>query len=88
MATPTENTIGIDLGTTHACVAVYRKGKIEILSNDYSERTTTSYVTFTEHKRLIAVETNAMVGEDPQNTVFDAKRRKLNDPTITAEKKN
>jgi len=80
--------VGIDLGTTYSCVGVFREGEVQIIANDQGNRTTASYVAWTDNERLLGDGAKNQVSNNPTNTVFDAKRlmgRKFQDPVVQAD---
>mmetsp|Transcript_19353 Transcript_19353/g.66727 ORF Transcript_19353/g.66727 Transcript_19353/m.66727 type:complete len:660 (+) Transcript_19353:56-2035(+) len=84
--------IGIDLGTTFSCVAVFDKasGEVKVLANSEGKRTTPSFVGFTDSGRLVGEPAKRQMTSNPAGTVFDVKRvlgRTFDDPVVQDESK-
>lgn len=82
--------VGIDLGTTYSAVAVMRHGTVEVIANDQGNRTTPSFVAFTEQERLVGEGAKNQAAVNAENTIFDAKRligRKFEDPSVQSDLK-
>jgi molecular chaperone DnaK len=68
-------TIGIDLGTTNSCVAVFEGGDASVLENAEGGRTTPSVVAFTDSDdRLVGTAAKRQAVMNPENTIFSIKR--------------
>mmetsp|Transcript_1985 Transcript_1985/g.2061 ORF Transcript_1985/g.2061 Transcript_1985/m.2061 type:complete len:635 (-) Transcript_1985:227-2131(-) len=82
--------IGIDLGTTYSCVAVYdnETQKVNVLPNSIGEKTTPSWVAFTQAGRVVGQPAKQQASMNAANTVYDIKRiigRSLEDPVTREE---
>ncbi|XP_074270758.1 heat shock 70 kDa protein 18-like [Silene latifolia] len=83
--------IGIDLGTTYSCVAVWQHGRVEIITNNLGNRTTPSWVAFTQTNRFIGEAAKNQASMNSTNTIFDVKRligRKFSDETVQDDMKH
>jgi len=73
------------------CVGIWQHDRVEIIANDQGNRTTPSYVAFTETERLIGDSAKNQVAMNPHNTVFDAKRligRRFQDAAVQDDAKH
>lgn len=83
--------IGIDLGTTFSCVAAFRNGIVDVLTNEKGERTTPSVVRFNDTGHLVGTSAKIMATENAKNVIFDSKRligRRLSDPGVADDVSN
>ena len=80
--------IGIDLGTTNSCVAVYEGGERVIIPNAQGGRTTPSVVAFTkEGERLVGETAKRQAAVNPERTISSIKRDMGTDRRITIDGK-
>ena len=80
--------IGIDLGTTYSCVAVWKNNAVDIIANDQGSNTTPSYVAFAEEDRKFGEPAKSYISTNAANVIFDAKRligRKFTDPIVQSD---
>lgn len=82
--------IGIDLGTTYSCVSVFQHGEVKIIPNDQGNRTTPSFVSFTNGEILIGEAAEDQIETNPLSTIFDTKRligRGYYDKTVQTDRR-
>jgi L1 cell adhesion molecule like protein len=83
--------IGIDLGTTYSCLAVWKDGeKGAVVIPTASGRTCPSWVAFTDQGKLVGSAAKAQAAFNPTNTVYDVKRilgRSFKDAVVVEESK-
>ena len=83
--------IGIDLGTTTSCVAVWIGDRVEVLPDHQTgSRIIPSYVTFTDDEKLVGDASKNVSTMYPKTTIHDIKRligRKYDDNYVQSDKK-
>ncbi|GLT95124.1 hypothetical protein SLE2022_128250 [Rubroshorea leprosula] len=63
--------IGIDLGATYSRVGVFKKGHVQIIANDEGNRTTPSWVAFTDNGPLIGEAAKNQAPLNAERTIFN-----------------
>jgi len=80
--------VGIDFGNDTCYISVARQGGIETIANDYSLRSTPSYVAFGEKARTMGVAAKSAQNTQARRTFYGFKKllgRKVGDPRVTEE---
>ena len=81
--------IGIDLGTTNSCVAVFEGGEPTVITNPEGARTTPSVVAFTKTgERLVGQVAKRQAVTNPDKTVISIKRDMGSDKKIDIDGKS
>ena len=83
--------LGIDLGTAYCCAGIFRNGKVEIIPNEEGNRTTPSFVAFTENGQIVGDIAKNQAYRNSSNTVFETKRligRKFDNSAVQTDIKN
>ena len=81
--------IGIDLGTTNSCVAIWRKNNLEIIPDSYGNRTIPSVVSFTSKSKYVGREAKKQIELNPENSFYEVKRligRNYDDENVMNDK--
>ncbi len=81
--------IGIDLGTTNSCVAIWRKNNLEIIPDSYGNRTIPSVVSFTSKSKYVGREAKKQIELNPENSFYEVKRligRNYDDENVINDK--
>ena len=79
--------IGIDLGTTNSCVAVYEGGEPTVITNPEGSRTTPSVVAFKGSERMVGQIAKRQAITNPEKTVMSIKRHMGSDYKVTIDDK-
>ncbi len=80
--------IGIDLGTTNSCVAVYEGGEPNVITNPEGERTTPSVVAFSKTgERIVGQVAKRQAIQNPERTIMSIKRHMGSNYTVDIDGK-
>jgi heat shock protein 4 len=79
---------GIDVGNASSCIALARKGGVDVLLNKESNRETPAVCTYSEKQRMIGTAAAGGLATNPKNTVSEVKRllgKQFDDPIVQAD---
>jgi len=77
--------VGIDLGTTNSSVAIWKDNKVEIIPDEYGNRSIPSIVAMTDYSCYIGYEAKEQKEINPNNVFYEVKRligKKYKDETV------
>ena len=81
--------IGIDLGTTNSCVAVYEGGEPIVIANAEGSRTTPSVVAFSKNgERMVGQVAKRQAISNPDRTIMSIKREMGSSHRVTIDGKS
>ena len=81
--------IGIDLGTTNSCVAVFEGGEPIVITNPEGARTTPSVVAYSKSgERMVGQVAKRQAVTNPDRTVSSIKRHMGTDYKVSIDGKN
>lgn len=69
-----ETILGIDLGTTNSCVAVWKNNNLVVIPDEYGNRTIPSVVAFTKNTVYIGSDAKNQQNINSENTFYETKR--------------
>lgn len=80
--------LGIDLGTSNSCVSIWRNNNLEVIPDQYGNRTMPSVVAFTNKTRYVGLDAKNQIEINPENTFYEVKRligRKFSDDSVQGD---
>ncbi|NPA82250.1 MAG: molecular chaperone DnaK, partial [Epsilonproteobacteria bacterium] len=67
--------LGIDLGTTNSCMAIYERGEAKVIANKEGKNTTPSVVAFTDKGEILVGDpAKRQMVTNPKKTIYSVKR--------------
>jgi molecular chaperone DnaK (HSP70) len=84
-----EYIVGIDLGTTSSCVAIWRNENVEVIPDEFGNKIIPSCVAYTNISHYVGHDAKNQRDLNPANMFYEVKRligRKIDDPIILCEK--
>ena len=74
MESKKKKAVGIDLGTTYSCVAVFENNRVVVINNKMGFPITPSIVAFTPEGKVVGESAKIYLSKESKNTIYDSKR--------------